>query len=323
MPEQFADEQAIAAAKHEQVNRPCEPRPRREQGWMGEPIVVNRLVVGVELKVAAKVEPEPSRASLKDQRSVRGHLSHPSALGLLGRVGGDEEWSPIEDGRRAGGRVGVMPRSSTTRPPGVQERRRVEEQAEEQDHRKDPGFARPITFLTTSSSRVGVLCEYFARFSFSRLGGGGLEDGGGHVGRGANGSQLPPRAGGAGYLHGDQPRADPDVPALPVLVLHVLRELGGVLPVVDVADLRRLERGRRRRASRPGPGGNSRGGQLTRPAREVVGRSPLVPRSDAWDLAPLAASSRGGLASCGGMRREPDVRQEFPASGPSQVLPER
>jgi len=37
----------------------------------------------------------------------------------------------------------------------------------------------------------------------------------------------------------------------------------------------------------------------------------LVPRKDAWDLAPLAASSRGGLASCGGMRREPDVRQEF------------
>ena len=44
-------------------------------------------------------------------------------------------------------------------------------------------------------------------------------------------------------------------------------------------------------------------------AREVVGRSPLVPRKDAWDLAPLAASSRGGFASCGGMRREPDVRQ--------------
>ena len=58
---------------------------------------------------------------------------------------------------------------------------------EEQDHRKDPGFARPITLATTSSSRVGVLCEYFARFSFSRLGGGGLEDGGGHVGLGLGG----------------------------------------------------------------------------------------------------------------------------------------
>ena len=69
--------------------------------------------------------------------------------------------------------------------------------------------------------------------------------------------------------------------------------------------------------------GGSRGASLHGQAREVVGRSPLVPRSDAWDLAPLAASSRGGLASCGGMRREPDVRQEFPASGPSQVLPER
>ncbi len=57
--------------------------------------------------------------------------------------------------------------------------------------------------------------------------------------------------------------------------------------------------------------GGSRGASLHGQAREVVGRSPLVPRSDAWDLAPLAASSRGGLASCGGMRREPDVRQEF------------
>jgi hypothetical protein len=81
----------------------------------------------------------------------------------------------------------VIPRNSTTRPPGVEERRRVEEQEEEQDHRKDPGFARPITLATTSSSRVGVLCEYFARFSFSRLGGGGLEDGGGHVGLGLGG----------------------------------------------------------------------------------------------------------------------------------------
>ena len=57
--------------------------------------------------------------------------------------------------------------------------------------------------------------------------------------------------------------------------------------------------------------GGSRGASLHGQAREVVGRSPLVPRSDAWELAPLAASSRGGLASCGGMRREPDVRQEF------------
>jgi hypothetical protein len=61
----------------------------------------------------------------------------------------------------------VIPRNSTTRPPGVEERRRVEEQEEEQDHRKDPGFARPITLATTSSSRVDVLCEYFARFSFA------------------------------------------------------------------------------------------------------------------------------------------------------------
>jgi hypothetical protein len=75
----------------------------------------------------------------------------------------------------------VIPRSSTIRPLGVEERRRVEEQEEEQDHRKDPGFARPITLAITSSSRVGILCEYFARFSF------------------------------AGDLHGDQPHADPDV----------------------------------------------------------------------------------------------------------------
>jgi hypothetical protein len=64
----------------------------------------------------------------------------------------------------------------------VEERRRVEEQEEEQDHRKDPGLARPITLATTSSSRFGVLCEYLPRISFSRLGGGGLEDGVG-VGR--------------------------------------------------------------------------------------------------------------------------------------------
>ena len=120
----------------------------------------------------------------------------------------------------------MIPRNSTTRPPGVEERRRVEEQEEEQDHRKDPGFARPITLATTSSFGVGVLCEYFARFSFSR------------------------------------------------------------------------------------PGTGSRG------------PSALVPRSDAWDLAPLTASSRRGPASCGGMRREPDVPQEFNASGPSQVLRE-
>jgi len=56
---------------------------------------------------------------------------------------------------------------------------------------------------------------------------------------------TPPRAGGAGDLHGDQPHADPDVPALPVLVLHVVQELGGVVPVEDVAALRRLERVRR------------------------------------------------------------------------------
>ena len=112
MPKQLADEQAVAAAEHEQVKRPLEPRPRSEQGGMGEPLVVNRLVGGVELK----------------------------------------------------------------------------------DHRKDPGFARPITLATTGSSRVGVLCEYFARFSFSRLGGGGLEDRGGHeIGR------LGPRAPGSQF----------------------------------------------------------------------------------------------------------------------------
>jgi hypothetical protein len=82
-----------------------------------------------------------------------------AALGLLGRVVGDEERSPIEDGRRAGGGGRVIPRNSTTRPPGREERRRVEEQEEEQDHRKDPGFARPITLALTSSSRVGVLCD--------------------------------------------------------------------------------------------------------------------------------------------------------------------
>ena len=62
----------------------------------------------------------------------------------------------------------MIPRNSTSRPLGVEERRRVEEQEEEQDHLKDPGFTRPITLAITSSSHVGVLCEYFARFSFSR-----------------------------------------------------------------------------------------------------------------------------------------------------------
>jgi hypothetical protein len=75
----------------------------------------------------------------------------------------------------------VISRNSTTQPPGVEERRPVEEQEEEQDHRKDPGFARPITLATINSSRVGVLCEYFARFSFLLLGGGKLDDGGDHV----------------------------------------------------------------------------------------------------------------------------------------------
>ena len=70
MPKQLADEQAVAAAQHQQVKRLLEPRPRGEQGGMGEPLVVDRLVVGVELKVAAKVEPEPSRASLQDQRGA-------------------------------------------------------------------------------------------------------------------------------------------------------------------------------------------------------------------------------------------------------------
>jgi hypothetical protein len=59
----------------------------------------------------------------------------------------------------------------------VEERRRVEEEEEEQNHRKDPGFARPITLAKPSSSRVGDLCGCFAKFSFSRLGG-GREDGG-------------------------------------------------------------------------------------------------------------------------------------------------
>jgi hypothetical protein len=69
----------------------------------------------------------------------------------------------------------------------VEERRRVEEQEEEQDHRKDPGFARPITLASTSSSRVGVLCEHFPRFSFSRFNERGLEYGCGHLGLGLEG----------------------------------------------------------------------------------------------------------------------------------------
>ena len=61
---------------------------------------------------------------------------HPSgvrftALGLFGLVAEFEKESPIEDGRRARGRGSVFPRDGTTRPPGVEERRRVEEQEEE------------------------------------------------------------------------------------------------------------------------------------------------------------------------------------------------
>jgi len=41
--------------------------------------------------------------------------------------------------------------------------------------------------------------------------------------------------------------------------------------------------------------GGSRGTSLHGQAPEAVGRSPLVPRKDAWDLAPLAASSRAVL----------------------------
>jgi hypothetical protein len=82
------------------------------------------------------------------------------------------------------------------------------------------------------------------------------------VGRRREWVPAPPRAGGAGDLHGHQPHADPDVPALPLRVPHVVQELGGVVPVVDLADLRRLERDRRRRAGRPRPGGKLRG-QLT------------------------------------------------------------
>ena len=93
-----------------------------------------------------------------------------AALCHLGRVVGFEERSPIGDGRRARGRGGVLPRNGTTRHPGVEERRRVEEQEDDQSHGKDPGFARPITLAPASSSRAGVLCEHFARFSSSRPG---------------------------------------------------------------------------------------------------------------------------------------------------------
>ena len=99
------------------------------------------------------------------------------ALGLVGQVVRHEEPSPIWDGRWAGGRGGVIPRNSTTRPPGVEARKWVEEQEEEQGHRKDPEFARPIILASPGSSRVGVLCEYFAIFSFSRLGGEGSDAG--------------------------------------------------------------------------------------------------------------------------------------------------
>jgi hypothetical protein len=153
----------------------------------------------------------------------------------------------------------VIAQNRTTRPAGLDERRRVEEQEEDQDHRKDPGFARPITLATTSSFGVGALCESFARFLFARLCGPRLEDGG--------------ISDGSSEVGGD---------------VRATLDQGGI-----------------------------RGASLHGQAREVVGRSPLVPRLDAWDLALLAASSCGGLASCGGMRREPDVRQQFPASGPS------
>jgi hypothetical protein len=132
----------------------------------------------------------------------------------------------------------VIPRNSTTRPAGVEVRRRVEEQEEDQDHRKDPGFARPITLATTSSFGVGALCEYFARILFAWLGRGGLEAGRGRV----DGSS---------------------------------KDGGDVRAALDQ-------------------------GEFAGPAY-----------ADAWDLAPLAASSRGGVVSCGGMRREPDVRQEL------------
>jgi hypothetical protein len=91
-----------------------------------------------------------------------------AARGLSGWVVGDEEWSPIEEGCRKEGRGGVDPRNGTTGPPGVEERRRVEEQEDNQGHGKDPGFARPITLALTSSSRIGLLCAHFARISSSR-----------------------------------------------------------------------------------------------------------------------------------------------------------
>jgi hypothetical protein len=75
-----------------------------------------------------------------------------AALGLLGRVVGDEQRFLVEDGGRVGGQGGVIPRNSTIRPPGVEERRRIEEQEEEQGHRKDPWFARPIILISLGSS---------------------------------------------------------------------------------------------------------------------------------------------------------------------------
>jgi hypothetical protein len=127
-------------------------------------------------------------ALLSCRRAPRSRSPHHggrfTAVGLLGRLVGDEKRSPIGDGRRAGVRLGVIPRNSTTRPPGVEERRRIEEQEEEQGHRKDPGFARPIILASASSSRVGVLCGHFANFSVSRLDGAVLEYAGVHVGLG-------------------------------------------------------------------------------------------------------------------------------------------
>jgi hypothetical protein len=96
------------------------------------------------------------------------------ALGLLGCVVGDEGRSP-SGGSRAGGKGGVIPRIRRSRRLGLEQRRRVEEQEEEQGHRKDPGFARPIILASVNSSRFGALCEHFARISYSRLGKGGRE----------------------------------------------------------------------------------------------------------------------------------------------------
>jgi hypothetical protein len=126
----------------------------------------------------------------------------------------------------------ARPASSGTPAPGE----------EEQDHRKDPGFARPITLATTSSSRVGVLCAYFARFSFSRL-----------------------------------------------------------------------ERGRRRRASRPRPGGNSRG-QLTRPG--TGSRGPIAVGAEIGRLKPRAPGSQFTRRSC--VVRRDATRTGRPAGVPCE-----